>query len=157
LCLENGIFEKYGVDVRYSTIKEGTGKFFSFIANLPEIGAMLKKLHDGEADIAITVTDGFIAGRAAGSNVSLIGTYVESPLTWAVCAAPDSKLNSIEDFMKKGDPSLGFSRTSLCQKTNRSGFLAGRVAPIRCPSISIIFTSSNMSNTSPPEPLQPLR
>ncbi len=45
LCQENGIFEKYGIDLRYSTVKEGTG-------------AMLKKIHDGEADIAITVTDG---------------------------------------------------------------------------------------------------
>jgi ABC-type nitrate/sulfonate/bicarbonate transport system substrate-binding protein len=71
---------------------------------------MLKKLHDGEADIAITVTDGFIAGRAAGSNVSLIGTYVDSPLTWAVCAAPDSKLNSIEDFMRKENRQIGISR-----------------------------------------------
>lgn len=71
---------------------------------------MLKKLHNQEADIAITVTDGFIAGKASGSNVSLIGTFVDSPLTWAVCAAPNSKLNSIDDFMRKEEKRIGISR-----------------------------------------------
>ncbi len=45
---------------------------------------------------------GFIAGQAAGYNVSLIGTFVESPLIWALCAAPNSELNSIDDFIRKG-------------------------------------------------------
>jgi ABC-type nitrate/sulfonate/bicarbonate transport system substrate-binding protein len=61
---------------------------------------MMKKLEAGEADLAITVTDGFIAGKASGANVALVGTYVDSPLTWAVCAHPDSKLSSISDFFK---------------------------------------------------------
>jgi hypothetical protein len=101
---------------------------------------MLKKLHDGEADIAITVTDGFIAGRAAGSNVSLIGTYVESPLTWAACAAPDSKLNSIDDFMNKGRWTLTHSLISE-QKTRRLGSLVGRADRTRCHSTSTIYTA----------------
>lgn len=71
---------------------------------------MLKKIDEGEADIAITVTDGFIAGQAAGYNVSLIGTYVDSPLTWAVCGAPDSSLNSIQDFIAKSQKKIGISR-----------------------------------------------
>jgi hypothetical protein len=119
MCLENGIFEKYGVDVHYSTIKEGTGGSAESMSSHQVTGAMLKKLHDGEADIAITVTDGLIAGRAAGSNVSLIGTYVESPLTWAVCAAPDSKLNSIDDFMRKGRPSRPASLPSVSPSIRR--------------------------------------
>ena len=56
-----------------------------------------------EADLAITVTDGFIAGQAAGFNVQLVGTYVDSPLTWAVSAHPASPYSTIEDmFQKKG-------------------------------------------------------
>ena len=97
ICFERGIFAKYGVEVDYSTIKEGTG-------------AMLKKIHEGEADIAITVTDGFIAGQASGYNVSLIGTYVDSPLIWSVCGAPNSSLNSINDFILKSNKKIGISR-----------------------------------------------
>ena len=93
LCLERGIFAKYGVDVTYTTVREGTG-------------AMLKKLDAGEADLAITVTDGFIAGQAAGHKVALVGTYVESPLVWAVCAHPDSKLTCIEDFFQLSEGAI---------------------------------------------------
>lgn len=99
---------------------------------------MLKQLHDNEADIAITVTDGFIAGKAAGSNVSLIGTFVDSPLTWAVCAAPNSKLNSIDDFMRKGT-SWSCSLIQLSQRTKRSGFQGRRADLIPCPIIYIYF------------------
>jgi hypothetical protein len=60
---------------------------------------MLQKLNSNEHDVAITVTDGFIVGRASGLDVQLIGTYVDSPLTWAVIADPKSPLNSISDFI----------------------------------------------------------
>lgn len=107
----------------FATRQSKRGQVGSPLLGLPypknTVGAMLKKLDDGEADLAITVTDGFIAGRAAGSNVSLIGTYVESPLTWAVCAAPDSKLNSIEDFMRKGREPPALSCVSLPHVTRK--------------------------------------
>jgi hypothetical protein len=98
LCQEQGIFSKFGVEVDYKPVPEGTG-------------AMLKKLHHNEADLAITVTDGFIAGQAAGFNVQLVGTYVDSPLTWAVSAHPDFPCNTIEEmFQKKETINVGISR-----------------------------------------------
>lgn len=97
ICLERNIFIKYGLNIEYKTIKEGTG-------------AMLKEINDNKADIAITVTDGFISGQASGCNVTLIGTYVNSPLIWSVCGAPNSSLNSISDFMLKSNKRIGISR-----------------------------------------------
>jgi hypothetical protein len=74
-------------------------------------GAMLKKLHNNEADLAITVTDGFIAGQASGYDVKLVGTYVDSPLTWAVSAHPASPYNSVEElFRNKDQVNVGVSR-----------------------------------------------
>ena len=75
LCLEHGIFARYGLDVEHRVVPEGTGK-------------MLDLLEAGEVDVALTVTDGFIAGRAGGGRkVRLVGTFVESPLVWAVACS----------------------------------------------------------------------
>mmetsp|Transcript_14716 Transcript_14716/g.14814 ORF Transcript_14716/g.14814 Transcript_14716/m.14814 type:complete len:339 (-) Transcript_14716:33-1049(-) len=86
ICLERGIFDKYGVDLEYKIVPEGTG-------------AMLDKLESGEADIAFTVTDGFIAGKAKGRKVELIGVYVESPLIWAVATSLHSTFHTIEEMI----------------------------------------------------------
>jgi len=68
-------------------------------------------LHHNEADLAITVTDGFIAGQAAGFNVQLVGTYVDSPLTWAVSAHPNSPYKTVEEmFQNQEKIKVGISR-----------------------------------------------
>ena len=59
LCLERGIFKKYGIDVDYRLVPEGTG-------------AMLDKLESGDLDVALTVTDAFIAGKAKGRKIQLV-------------------------------------------------------------------------------------
>lgn len=96
--LEKGTFLKYGVDVNYITVPEGTG-------------AMLSEIHNNKADLAITVTDGFIAGQASGYDVQLVGTYVDSPLTWAASTHPNSPYDSIEElFQNKENVNVGISR-----------------------------------------------
>ena len=59
-------------------------------------GKLLELVESGEVDIAIMVTDGFIAGRAHGRKVNLLGTYVSSPLIWAVAGLPGP--TAIEDI-----------------------------------------------------------
>ena len=81
LCQERGIFAKHGLEVVHRVVPEGTGK-------------MLDMLESGEVDVALTVTDGFVAGKAAGRRVSLAGTFVESPLIWAVAASARSSSSS---------------------------------------------------------------
>ena len=44
ICKERGIFEKYGIDVVFRAVPEGTGK-------------LLDMIEKGDADIALTVAD----------------------------------------------------------------------------------------------------
>ena len=85
LAIENGYFTEFGLDVQYKLVPEGTGK-------------MLDLLETGELDVALTVTDGFIAGRAKGRKVELLGTYVSSPLIWAVAGSVTSPILSLDNL-----------------------------------------------------------
>lgn len=99
LCKERGIFERYGLDVQYIIVPEGTGK-------------MLDKLEASEVDIAITVTDATIAGRANGRKIQLCGTFVESPLVWSVLTSPrNSSIQNLEGLSNlERQVKIGISR-----------------------------------------------
>jgi sulfonate transport system substrate-binding protein len=71
---------------------------------------MISMLQNDQADIAITVTDGFVAARATGAPVSLVGTFVESPLIWAASAHPSTTYRSIQELLGKPDIIIGISR-----------------------------------------------
>lgn len=75
LCIEHGIFIKHGVEVEWVLVPEGTGK-------------MIQMLESGEVDVALTVSDALMVGVASGRAVRLVGTFVESPLVWAVATSP---------------------------------------------------------------------
>lgn len=48
-------------------------------------GHLIQSLQDGSLDVAIGLTEAFIRGIATGNeSYSVVGTYVESPLRWAV-------------------------------------------------------------------------
>jgi len=74
LCLERGLFAAHGIQVELRVVPEGTGK-------------MLDLLESGEVDVAFTVTDALFAGKANGRKVRLVGTFVDSPLVWAVACS----------------------------------------------------------------------
>mmetsp|Transcript_92818 Transcript_92818/g.181866 ORF Transcript_92818/g.181866 Transcript_92818/m.181866 type:complete len:257 (-) Transcript_92818:293-1063(-) len=80
ICHERGIFAKYGIEVNLHAVPEGTGK-------------MLDMLEQGIADIAITVADATIAGCAKGRPIQLCGSWVNSPLVWAIAGPRKSKAN----------------------------------------------------------------
>jgi hypothetical protein len=69
-------------------------------------------------DVAIGLTEGWVAGIACGEPVRIIGSYVKSPLRikvfksrtdsgWAISTGPDSKYNDIVDL---NGSSIGVSR-----------------------------------------------
>jgi hypothetical protein len=67
-------------------------------------------------DVAIGLTEGWVAGIARGEKVRIIGSYVQSPLRihpsvansgWAISTGPESKYNGISDL--KGS-AIGVSR-----------------------------------------------
>lgn len=68
---------------------------------------MAAALKDNSIDVAIGLTEGFVAdlGRAAAARRTtgyrLVGTYVESPLCWAVSVGAKSKLADVRDLKGK--------------------------------------------------------
>lgn len=85
LCIENGEFEKMGIDLQWTDIPEGTGK-------------MCQMLRDGETDMAVILTEGIVKDIVAGNNCSIIQVYIESPLIWGIHVGVQSKYNSLADL-----------------------------------------------------------
>jgi len=92
--LEENLFLKQGINIQWYSVKEGTG-------------AMINKLKSNEVDIIVALTEGLVNDIVSGSDIRLIGTYVQSPLIWSVSTGKDSIFNSIEDL--KGEK-FGISR-----------------------------------------------
>ncbi|CAN3377267.1 hypothetical protein DIURU_003482 [Diutina rugosa] len=64
-------------------------KFFKlpieFVPVIEGTGRLVKLLNDDKVDVAIGLTEGFISDIANGNNNNtIIGTYVKSPLCWAI-------------------------------------------------------------------------
>ena len=69
---------------------------------------MVKMLQNKELDLAIALTEGLVTAIAKGSNdLTIIGTYVDAPLTWAISAGQYSPHESVETL--KGG-TIGISR-----------------------------------------------
>lgn len=79
ICIERGIFRKHGMDVTMTVVPEGTGK-------------MLEMIENSSIDLAITVSDAFMAGRAKGRQINLCGTWVGSPLIWSIASNPKEEV-----------------------------------------------------------------
>lgn len=67
-------------------------------------GALTASLKDNSIDVAIGLTEGFVAdlGKTAAKRESsaykLVGTYVDSPLCWAVSAGSKSSLKDVSEL-----------------------------------------------------------
>jgi len=94
LAIENGLFAKHGVLVEFVEQKLGTG-------------AMITSAKSGEVDVILALTEGLVADIANGSDLRLFGTYVQSPLCWAISTGQASAFNTVEDL--KGQ-TFGISR-----------------------------------------------
>ncbi|KAJ1307539.1 hypothetical protein OPQ81_001636 [Rhizoctonia solani] len=78
-------------------------------------GAMIAALQNNEIDVAVALTDALIAGIANGSHAyKLVGSYVSTPLNWAVVTGKDSKYQSIDDLR---GTKLGISRIGSGSQT----------------------------------------
>jgi len=84
------------------------GKTFTLVECPSGTGQLISRLKDDEIDIAIALTDPLIAGIAKGSDAyKLVGSYVTTPLNWAVVTGKNSKYNSISDVKNS---TVGISR-----------------------------------------------
>ncbi|KZV64599.1 periplasmic binding protein-like II [Peniophora sp. CONT] len=81
-------------------------------------GQLIARLENNEIDVAIALTDPLIAGIANGKDFyKLVGSYVTTPLNWAVITGKDAPYQKIEDL--KGT-TLGISRPGSGSQTMAS-------------------------------------
>jgi len=84
------------------------GKTFTLVECPSGTGQLISRLTNDEIDVAIALTDPLISGIAKGSEAyKLVGSYVTTPLNWAVITGTKSKYQSISDLK---DTTLGISR-----------------------------------------------
>jgi len=73
---------------------------------------MVQALKEKELDVGIGLTEGWVAGlgkvgKGEEKPYQFVGTYVETPLCWAISAGKESKLKGVEDLKGK---KIGVSR-----------------------------------------------
>ncbi len=80
--------EPLALDLRWQEVPEGTGR-------------MLDLLEAGEADLALMLTEGAVAGVANGRAIRLLCAWVSSPLRWGVHVAAEGPIESRDDLPGK--------------------------------------------------------
>ncbi|KAK6463451.1 hypothetical protein DFJ63DRAFT_334986 [Scheffersomyces coipomensis] len=99
LAKQKGYYEQNNLNIEFVKVLEGTGR-------------LVKLLNDGEVDIAIGLTEGFVADLASDKNqgnYKLIDTYVNSPLLWSISTGSQrDELKEVTDL--NSDSSIGVSR-----------------------------------------------
>ncbi|KIO34388.1 hypothetical protein M407DRAFT_127998 [Tulasnella calospora MUT 4182] len=83
------------------------GKTFTLVNCPGGTGQIIKALEEDQVDVVIALTDALIAGIAKGKPYKLVGSYVSTPLNWAIVTGKESKYNSRADL--KGT-TFGISR-----------------------------------------------
>ncbi|KAA1467629.1 periplasmic binding protein-like II [Dentipellis sp. KUC8613] len=88
--------------------EQDQGKTFTLVECPSGTGQLISRLAENEIDVAIALTDPLISGIAKGSKAyKLVGSYVSTPLNWAVITGVDSKYKTIQDLQ---DTPIGISR-----------------------------------------------
>ncbi|PCH42183.1 periplasmic binding protein-like II [Wolfiporia cocos MD-104 SS10] len=84
------------------------GKTFILVECPSGTGQLISRLTNDEIDVAVALTDPLISGIANGSeHYKLVGSYVTTPLNWAVITGKDTKYNEIADLQ---GTTIGISR-----------------------------------------------
>ncbi|EMD34031.1 hypothetical protein CERSUDRAFT_141460 [Gelatoporia subvermispora B] len=91
------------------------GKTFTLVECPSGTGQLIQRLTNDEIDVALALTDPLISGIAKGSDAyKLVGTYVTTPLNWAVITGKDTKFQQISDLQ---ETTLGISRLGSGSQT----------------------------------------
>ncbi|KIM80503.1 hypothetical protein PILCRDRAFT_822603 [Piloderma croceum F 1598] len=105
--------------------EEDAGTTFTLVECPSGTGQIISRLKNDEIDIAIALTDALISGIANGSaSYKLVGSYVSSPLRWAVITGKGSEYEEIahlkEKDLKRKTIDIGISRTGSGSQTMAS-------------------------------------
>ena len=88
MAVEKGEFQQHGIDLQWTYYPGGTG-------------AMTKALAEGELDLAILLTEGFISAVNSGLSARIVKVYIDSPLVWGIHSGASSATQSIYDSTRK--------------------------------------------------------
>ncbi|KDQ59337.1 hypothetical protein JAAARDRAFT_34078 [Jaapia argillacea MUCL 33604] len=84
------------------------GKTFTLVECPSGTGQLISRLTNDEIDVAIALTDPLISGIAKGPQAyKLVGSYVTTPLNWAVVTGKASRYKDIPDLQ---GTKIGISR-----------------------------------------------
>jgi sulfonate transport system substrate-binding protein len=87
LGLERRAFVRARIDLKWTTVPEGTGR-------------MCAMLRNGEVDLAILVTEGAVRDILNGAPNRIVATYVDTPLTWGVHVGAGTAITNAADLVK---------------------------------------------------------
>ncbi len=88
LAIDDGYFNDRGIDLQWTDVPEGTGR-------------MCKMLREGEADIAVILTEGIVKDITDGNPSKIVQMYVQSPLLWGIHVNSNSNYKTIGDLKGK--------------------------------------------------------
>jgi sulfonate transport system substrate-binding protein len=88
MAIEKDEFKQHGINLEWTYYPGGTG-------------AMTKALADGEIDLAILLTEGFVSAAHNGLAARIVKVYIDSPLIWGIHTGTTSETQSIYDATKK--------------------------------------------------------
>ncbi len=88
LAAEHDIFTAPGIELSWTFYAGGTG-------------AMTKALSNGELDIAILLTEGFVSAASQGLKARIAKVYIETPLVWGIYSGANSRIKLADEALKK--------------------------------------------------------
>jgi ABC-type nitrate/sulfonate/bicarbonate transport system substrate-binding protein len=88
MAIEKDEFLQHGVDLQWTYYPGGTG-------------AMTRALADGELDLAILLTEGFVSAVHSGLSARIVKVYIDSPLIWGIHSGAGASTQSIYDSTAK--------------------------------------------------------
>ncbi|KAG6851118.1 hypothetical protein H0H93_000998 [Arthromyces matolae] len=99
--------------LQFAAVDEG--KTFTLVECPSGTGQLISRLSKDEIDVAIALTDPLISGIANGSKAyKLVGSFVSTPLNWAVIAGRDADFSDISSLKST---TIGISRQGSGSQT----------------------------------------
>jgi ABC-type nitrate/sulfonate/bicarbonate transport system substrate-binding protein len=88
LAAERDVFSSYDIDLSWTMYAGGTG-------------AMTQAISNGSLDVAILLTEGFIAAASDGLEASIAKVYIDTPLVWGIYSGSQSLIQHVDTFQNK--------------------------------------------------------
>jgi len=85
LAAERDVFSSKGIDLSWTMYAGGTG-------------AMTQAINNGSLDVAVLLTEGFIAAASEGLQARIAKVYIETPLVWGIYTGSSSNIASADTF-----------------------------------------------------------